>query len=98
MTINAVEGNIGFSANEPFCKGRIPFENFLPGFEPIKFGSDVRPITFGASCPAFGYGALAFEAVNVCGFREFWGWGEDALFLKNCFIGGFCIRRSRPNS
>ena len=82
MTINAVEGNIGFSANEPFCKGRIPFENFLPGFEPMKFGSDVRPITFGVFCRALGYGIVDFEAVNVCVFREFWRWREDALLFK----------------
>ena len=81
MPINTVEGHIGLSADEPFREGRVPFEHFLPELEPMKFGGDVAPITFGIF-----FGPLANRIVdftlNMSVLRELRGRRKDALLFQ----------------
>ena len=43
MPIQAVVGNVDLSADEPFCKRLVPFQNGMPFLKPIE--------SFGLLCP-----------------------------------------------
>ena len=82
MSINTVEGHIGLSVNEPLREWRIPFQHSLPAFEPMKFGSDIGPITLGIFCGPLGNRIVDFKAVNMSMLRKLRGRSKDALLFK----------------
>jgi hypothetical protein len=81
LVIQAVEGHVGFAANEPFRVGHLPIENPIPGFEPVEMPGDITPELFGMVDGLTVKPLVFLHRLDVSLLAEFRRGREEALFL-----------------
>ena len=85
MTIEAVVGDVELAADEPFGVGRLPFESFLGGFEPVEQLGLFAPELFGIGCCSGVQFAVFLERADARVLAEFF-WRRDRLLFQNVRI------------
>src|SRR5437762_12880356 len=84
MPVQAVERDVYFSPNEPFCKRRFPFEDFFPGREPMQQLLGLAgPKLFRIFDRLVVDLLVVSEGFDVGVFRKLRARLEDALLLQN---------------
>src|SRR5262249_42036661 len=82
MTVDAVVGDVCFSAHEPLRERDLPMKGFLPGFEPVQVRSDFGPESLGIARGTFRNRIVDLETVNVSVLAEFRAGRKNALFFQ----------------
>jgi hypothetical protein len=65
MTIQAVIGDVGLSADEPFGEWQIPLQNLRPLLKPMKIRSDSSPKPFRVIGRFLQQGVVSFATGNM---------------------------------
>ena len=85
MPIETVVGNIELAANKPLRVRRLPLQNRVALFEPIKFFSHPRPKLFRIGARFSAQRFKLFHRFDVRSFGETPRWREYALLVKHRF-------------
>ena len=83
MSVEAVVGDVGLSAVEPFVGGRVFFVEYgVPFFEPVEFAGDFAPEGVWVVDGFFIHLVVLFAGGDVCVCDEFLGGLELASFFE----------------
>ena len=80
--VETVVAEVGFAAHEPFGVGQIPFEDLVPGLEPVQMLGHRGPEAFGVVNRLAIERLVLGEAVDVRLLGELRRRGKDAVFTK----------------
>ena len=101
VAVETVVGNVDLPADEPFHRGRIPFEHAIPGFEPVQLASYAAPELLRLLDRLFINSLVLFQALDVSLLSKFrWSLKLPVLFTYGINAGSACCRvvghRSSP--
>src|SRR6266849_3492824 len=97
VAVKAVVRQVELAADEPFCPGTIPFEDFVPLFEPVQLTGDAPPELLGIVDRLLIEALIFGETLDVSLLAELRWTLEFALLLQNRINVGLnsCILRHR---
>jgi hypothetical protein len=82
MPVDAVVTQVGLAAYKPLGVGQVPFEDFVPGLEPVEVGGRPGPELFRVFDGLLVEGLVFFKTLDVSLGGEFRRRREDTVFTE----------------